>query len=242
MVEGIDGSGKSTLLHGLRAHYQSRYAPYSELVCLREPTDAAPGRAIRAHLRNEDQLTPGQWLELFFADREINVREHILPALCAGALIIQDRYFYSTAAYQGILPSDVINAAAMSNDTRGSIAIESNPDSTSHPSVETSTEATDDDCRAITPAQIVAQSRERFPEPDVLLFLDIAPEAAMQRIRNTRQNFESFETLEQLRRIDRAYRSILPPATVYLPANQSPEQVLATAVWAIEKSRRTLKS
>jgi dTMP kinase len=40
-------------------------------------------------------------LELFVEDRRENVRHSILPALRRGAIVLLDRYYYSTIAYQG---------------------------------------------------------------------------------------------------------------------------------------------
>ena len=78
----------------------------------REPTDGPIGREIREHLKRPSALNPERWLDLFFRDREHNLREHVAPALERGVLVIQDRYFYSTAAYQGrpdgVLPHAIV--------------------------------------------------------------------------------------------------------------------------------------
>lgn len=104
VVEGIDGMGKSTQLAALedfltREGYRVRRT--------KEPTDSAFGREIRriaqegrAGVSLEDEL------DLFLKDRELDVRENILPALEAGEVVLVDRYFYSNIAYQGALGLD----------------------------------------------------------------------------------------------------------------------------------------
>lgn len=114
VVEGIDGSGKSTLLEhlttalqaeGLRHNFGGRFHGLREL---REPTTGPVGRRIRTHLQAGDQLATAAWLKLFFEDRAENVHTNIQPALATGDLVLQDRYFYSTAAYQGTSPEDAL--------------------------------------------------------------------------------------------------------------------------------------
>lgn len=111
--EGIDGSGKSSLVQKLAQHLEStRPAWFSNrfgtIRLLREPTYESPaGRQLRewlkgvhAHGSTNQSRTPEAWLNLFLEDREFNVAHNVLPALRAGDLVLQDRYFYSTAAYQ----------------------------------------------------------------------------------------------------------------------------------------------
>ena len=40
-------------------------------------------------------------MQLFIQDREQNVRENIRPALQAGKIVLLDRYYFSSIAYQG---------------------------------------------------------------------------------------------------------------------------------------------
>lgn len=102
VIEGIDGSGKSTLCHSIAtalAHTnQNRNQPAVTL--LREPTDLPTGQKIRTFLKENKSLSADTWLHLFIEDRKSNRKENIEPALKAGNIIVQDRYFYSTAAYQ----------------------------------------------------------------------------------------------------------------------------------------------
>jgi len=97
-LEGIDGTGKSTQLNLLAGYL--RNAGY-EVVATREPTDGPAGKRIRASFSSRHLLTPQEELSLFMEDRRQHVRECILPALHRGAVVVTDRYYLSTAAYQG---------------------------------------------------------------------------------------------------------------------------------------------
>lgn len=101
--EGIDGTGKSTQI-GLLADYLS--AKGHEVVATREPTDGPYGRKIRSLFANRHHLTPEEELSLFMADRREHVRELLLPALAEGKIVLTDRYYFSTAAYQGAAGHD----------------------------------------------------------------------------------------------------------------------------------------
>jgi len=101
--EGIDGTGKSTQLPFLAAHLRNQGY---EVVETREPTDGPHGQQIRALYRNRSQASPEQELELFLRDRRQHVAECIAPALDRGAIVLTDRYYFSTAAYQGAAGCD----------------------------------------------------------------------------------------------------------------------------------------
>jgi dTMP kinase len=99
VIEGIDGSGKTTQaerLAGSLAH--DGY----DVLSLREPTDSVWGKKIReaAHA-NERREDPREEYRLFLLDRRQNVEESIAPALAARRVVILDRYYFSTMAYQG---------------------------------------------------------------------------------------------------------------------------------------------
>jgi dTMP kinase len=49
----------------------------------------------------EGRLTPGEELDLFIKDRRDHVESLIQPALKRGEVVILDRYYFSTIAYQG---------------------------------------------------------------------------------------------------------------------------------------------
>jgi dTMP kinase len=96
--EGTEGSGKSTQLNLLakRLSAQSR-----EVITLREPGGTPLGEAIRQILKHGVRnISAEAELLLVNASRAQLVREVIRPALCAGKIVLCDRFFDSTIAYQ----------------------------------------------------------------------------------------------------------------------------------------------
>jgi dTMP kinase len=54
----------------------------------------------------EGRLSPGEELDLFLKDRAEHVENLIRPALAEGRVVLLDRYYLSTAAYQGARGAD----------------------------------------------------------------------------------------------------------------------------------------
>ena len=81
---------------------------------LREPGDTSISDKIREILLNkENKICYESETLLFLAARAQLVREKILPELEKGSLVICDRYYDSTLAYQGYgrnLDKDLINS------------------------------------------------------------------------------------------------------------------------------------
>ena len=103
-LEGIDGTGKSTQAQRLTAIFREQGV---EVSSLHEPTDSPWGRRLREAMRGQRRvLAPAQELDLFLQDRRYDVAAHIRPALAAHKLVLIDRYYYSTIAYQGALGID----------------------------------------------------------------------------------------------------------------------------------------
>jgi len=118
VFEGIDGTGKSTQMSLLATALKKKGLAVIET---REPTDGKFGRQIRELYTNRSDATPEQELELFLADRQEHVDQVLTPGLCQGKIILCDRYFLSTAAYQGAIgfsPAEIIekNSFAPSPD------------------------------------------------------------------------------------------------------------------------------
>ena len=96
--EGIDGTGKSTQVRLLADALADRG---HQVIVTREPTNGPYGMKIRELYTGRDQVSKEEELELFIADRRQHIEEVIEPALAAGKIVITDRYYFSTAAYQG---------------------------------------------------------------------------------------------------------------------------------------------
>ncbi|WAC19380.1 dTMP kinase [Luteolibacter sp. SL250] len=97
VIEGIDGTGKSTQAKRLAEWFRSQGR---EVVLSREPTDGPWGAKVRESAAT-GRLAPEEELEYFLNDRRQHVEELIKPALSAGKVVILDRYYFSTMAYQG---------------------------------------------------------------------------------------------------------------------------------------------
>lgn len=98
VFEGIDGTGKSTQLQLL--HEALSHAGYP-VISTREPTDSIWGKKIRALYQNRAGVSKEEELSFFIKDRKEHVESLILPAISDNKIILCDRYFLSTAAYQG---------------------------------------------------------------------------------------------------------------------------------------------
>ena len=96
--EGVDGSGKTTQVARLADALRARGM---DVVTTREPTDGPFGRRIRAMATSGERPPPHEELRWFIEDRREHVKETIAPALARGAVVVTDRYFLSTVAYQG---------------------------------------------------------------------------------------------------------------------------------------------
>lgn len=105
VFEGIDGSGKTSQINRLAGHLRSLGLDVLQTL---EPTAGPWGKkALDLIVHGRGDVTPEEELSYFIKDREENVRDVIAPNLRANKVIIQDRYYYSTAAYQGALGLNV---------------------------------------------------------------------------------------------------------------------------------------
>ena len=100
-LEGIEGSGKSTqILHIFNFINQLG----RKCVMTREPGGTRIGRKIRSILLDPESaaMNPAAELLLYTADRVQHIQEIILPMIEGGCIVICDRYFDATLAYQGV--------------------------------------------------------------------------------------------------------------------------------------------
>ena len=98
--EGIDGCGKTTQLQLLSDYLISRGIKVS---LLREPGGTYVGELIRSLLLSTktSDLLPISELLLYFAARNQNIHENIIPAQRNGNWVLCDRFTDATVAYQG---------------------------------------------------------------------------------------------------------------------------------------------
>jgi dTMP kinase len=98
--EGIEGCGKTTQIALLSEHLSKRSIAST---ITREPGGTAVGEGIRKILLNSEtiHLTVAAELLLFYASRSQNIAEKILPALARGEVVICDRFYHASMAYQG---------------------------------------------------------------------------------------------------------------------------------------------
>ena len=97
--EGIDGVGKSTQLDMLEKHL---IAQGREVVRTLEPGGTELGQEVRhLLLHRKGDVAPRSEALLYAADRAHHVETKIKPALASGKVVLSDRYFDSSVAYQG---------------------------------------------------------------------------------------------------------------------------------------------
>ena len=96
-LEGIDGCGKSTQSKLLRNKLKETG---DEVIILKEPTKRPHGQKLWDMLRGKRKATNEEILDLFVLDRKQHVEERIQPALDDGTVVLMDRYYYSSMAYQ----------------------------------------------------------------------------------------------------------------------------------------------
>lgn len=101
VIEGLDGAGTTTQLKKISKELENNnYKVYSTF----EPTDRPIGRLVRDVLSKKFITTPLTLAKLYATDREdhlYNEEDGIIKQLNDGKIVISDRYFYSSLAYQG---------------------------------------------------------------------------------------------------------------------------------------------
>lgn len=114
-VEGIDGCGKSTqatlIAHALEAAGH-------DVLRLREPGGVKISEQIRAILLDPANGEMGDVCELLLyeAARAQLVHQVIMPALAAGKMVVCDRFYDSTTAYQAFADGLDRDMVAMANE------------------------------------------------------------------------------------------------------------------------------
>lgn len=104
VFEGIDGSGKSTQVQLLKKILADKGL---DVAVFREPSQSLWGKKIKEKAALPDSLSPEEELELFVKDRMDNVQKNLRPSLKKNKIVLLDRYYFSTMAYQGAKGIDV---------------------------------------------------------------------------------------------------------------------------------------
>ena len=185
-MEGLDGSGGTTqvqrLCEALGAHATA------------EPSGGPVGQLIRASLRGEEPVADGVLPLLFAADRADHLEREILPRLAAGEIVVTDRYYASSLAYQSL----------------------------------------------VSPLAEMARLNAPFRAPVITIYLDLSPEACMERIERRGASRERFERLEALKDIAAAYGAALALLSergehiVRVDAQLAPDAVHAQVLEAVK--------
>jgi dTMP kinase len=97
VIEGIDGAGKTTQAHHVQDALQAQKLA---VIRTKEPTAGHWGQVLRDSALT-GRLSIEEEVEAFIKDRKEHVEQTINPALREGKIVIVDRYYFSTAAYQG---------------------------------------------------------------------------------------------------------------------------------------------
>lgn len=98
--EGIEGCGKSTQAKMLKKWFDEQNI---ESLLTREPGGPEISEKIRNLLLDpaNDKMLPETELLLYMASRSQHTGQWLLPALNSGKVVVCDRYYDSTIAYQG---------------------------------------------------------------------------------------------------------------------------------------------
>lgn len=101
VIEGGEASGKTTVGKIL---FDSLYFAGKNGILTREPGGVEESEEIRSLiLKDRDQPLSGLTESyLFAASRAAHLEKVVLPVLSEGGLVVMDRYFYSSLAYQGV--------------------------------------------------------------------------------------------------------------------------------------------
>jgi dTMP kinase len=109
VFEGLDGSGVTTQAELLRSwlHKQGH-----EAILTKEPSDGPAGAIVRLSLAKRlaskpttsvaEPLDAHALALLFAADRMDHIHNEILPRLRSGVVVVSDRYYLSSYAYQSL--------------------------------------------------------------------------------------------------------------------------------------------
>ena len=103
VIEGLDGAGTTTQARLVVEALRQKGVPAH---LTREPSDGPVGRLIREmlvgqHAIDGQPLSQTTFSLLFAADRLDHLQREVEPALARGEVVVSDRWYHSSLAYQG---------------------------------------------------------------------------------------------------------------------------------------------
>ncbi|MCL5009363.1 MAG: dTMP kinase [Candidatus Parvarchaeota archaeon] len=98
VIEGIDGAGKSTQIKFIKSVLES--SGFKTIIFSYPDKNSDYGKIIHSSIEGNKALTIGEQFLLYILDM-VKDTGSIKKALESGSIVIADRYFFSTIAYQG---------------------------------------------------------------------------------------------------------------------------------------------
>src|SRR3989344_1572095 len=97
VFDGLDGSGKGLMIKKLEEYLKNKG---KRVAVTKEPTEGKYGKEIKEILTkdNDPKKNAEKCLGLYIKDRQEHVKE--ITGLLKGNIVICDRYYYSTMAFQ----------------------------------------------------------------------------------------------------------------------------------------------
>ena len=164
-IEGLDGCGSTTQVHLLAERLNNVHITA-------EPSSGPIGKLIRATLRDETPISDAAFPYMFAADRFDHLEREILPLVKAGKMVISDRYYASSMAYQSL-------AAPLSLITKLNSEFRA-PDITIYLSMDPKLALERIDSRG--------EERERFEQIDRLIEISNAYDSALKSLAESGEN------------------------------------------------------
>lgn len=104
VIEGMDGSGKTTQIKAVSKSFADYGTAMPDLILTKEPGGTEWGQKLRALMLDGGTDNELAIALAMYSDRVETAQRIIKPAVEAGNVVLSDRSFLSTLAYQGITP------------------------------------------------------------------------------------------------------------------------------------------